>query len=119
MRMNSCSFWKRVAFENPIFISTRPGRTRAGSSASGWLLVKMSTRPSCEATPSMVLSRPDKEMPFSSPDHWGGLLSLALKISSRLLKTGHPLLLLGSAKAWWHWLQLCLFFFVLGLFSIC
>ena len=43
-----------------------PGRISAGSSRSGWLVVRNKTRPSRELTPSRALSRPLKVTPVCS-----------------------------------------------------
>jgi hypothetical protein len=51
--------------------TTRPRLMRASSRAEGLLVVMMRTRPSCEATPSMALRRPEREMPLGWPDGGG------------------------------------------------
>ena len=44
-----------------------PGRIRAGSSFSMWLVVMKNIRPSCAATPSSAFSRPLKDTPSLLP----------------------------------------------------
>ena len=51
------------AYPNSTLISTRPGRSSAGSSFSAWLVVITSMRPSLAATPSMTLSKAERERP--------------------------------------------------------
>lgn len=62
MRTKSSPICDRVASVNLIWRSTRPGRMSASSSFSGKLVVMTSTRPSWDATPSMALRRPLREM---------------------------------------------------------
>lgn len=100
MRSKICLIWPWVALLNATWWSTRPGRMRASSSFSGWLVVITSTRPSWDATPnlcqcliferkfegrvkgegrilpSMMFNKPLREIPcfFSSSDSWFAFL---------------------------------------------
>ncbi len=60
MRVKSSEIWERVTMVNPTLISIRPDRIKASSSFSEQLIVITRTLPSCEATPSIALRRPDK-----------------------------------------------------------
>ena len=54
----------RSEYPKEIVISILPGRNRAGSNFSIWLVVMTKIRPSLDATPSMILRRPEREMPW-------------------------------------------------------
>eukprot|EP00960_Hanusia_phi_P052684 761583-Hanusia_phi.AAC.7 len=70
----TCSLVQR---SNWTSTSTRPGRISAGSSSSRWLVVMNRRRPSCAATPSMALRRPENVRP---PDAF--LVCLSRKAAS-------------------------------------
>ena len=63
MRMNISSADLWVMLPKKTRMSTRPGRTNALSSRSGLLVVMMTTRPSCDPTPSSTLSSPERVQP--------------------------------------------------------
>mmetsp|Transcript_18463 Transcript_18463/g.52764 ORF Transcript_18463/g.52764 Transcript_18463/m.52764 type:complete len:439 (-) Transcript_18463:1042-2358(-) len=75
-----------------IFLSMRPGRTSAGSSCSGWLVVMISMRPGVSTTPSSTFSNPAKDSAslFLRPNPRLGPISADVPFSLLLLLPPQP-----------------------------